>query len=353
VLNGEKPTNESLSAERKSGTGKVKPEDAKGQSRSHSREKEKDWKNGKETEERRAEEKGGGKKERRKERAGDKDGQRNRDREKSKNKVKKNDQELANGLVPNGDVIMNGPVGSESQEPQQRIPRPTSAKGSRTRTTANDSDGDGEGGVIQESGENIAVPEAVAANHVTDERPVGRATSGVRRRPTQQTQEAEGQVTASAQVAAAEEETSDPPIAVQRPARPSSARPAPPRVKRTDAREDPDVRLGSGKEKTATAPVIVEDHGHDDEEEEDAFIVEEIQQPDVVLVRFSVCLFICLPACLLAFCLWMFSLQTAVGHQSTGQEVTPGALVKTLEATQKKLVAASEQNEVMKLSHTL
>jgi TRAF3-interacting protein 1 len=142
VLNGEKPTNESLSAERKSGTGKVKPEDAKGQSRSHSREKEKDWKNGKETEERRAEEKGGGKKERRKERAGDKDGQRNRDREKSKNKVKKNDQELANGLVPNGDVIMNGPVGSESQEPQQRIPRPTSAKGSRTRTTANDSDGE-------------------------------------------------------------------------------------------------------------------------------------------------------------------------------------------------------------------
>ena len=56
--------------------------------------------------------------------------------------MKKNDQELTNGLVPNGDVNMNGPVEPESQEPQQRIPRPTSAKGSRTRTTANDSDGE-------------------------------------------------------------------------------------------------------------------------------------------------------------------------------------------------------------------
>ena len=51
-------------------------------------------------------------------------------------------------------------------------------------------DGEGvEGGVIQESGESIAVPQSIAANHVSDERPVARAASGVRRRPTQQTQE--------------------------------------------------------------------------------------------------------------------------------------------------------------------
>ena len=87
----------------------------------------------------------------------------------------------------------------------------------------------------------------------------------------------------------------------QRPARPSSARPAPPRVKRMEPREDSDVRIGSGKEKSAPAPVIVKDHGREEEEEEEeenTFIVEEIQQPDVVMVRDLFCLSVCLFVCL-------------------------------------------------------
>lgn len=68
----------------------------------------------------------------------------------------------------------------------------------------------------------------------------------------------------------------------QRQARPSSARPAPPRVKRTETSEDLDVRVGSGRDRGLVAPVIVEDNAHE-EEEENAFIVEETQ-PDITMV---------------------------------------------------------------------
>ncbi|XP_062519878.1 TRAF3-interacting protein 1-like isoform X2 [Corticium candelabrum] len=327
VLNGEKPTNEALSAVKKGGGGggegaTVKPEDAK--SKSHSREREKsDKKSSKDTSRTKdrtkpSEETNDARREKSKERSRDTDKQNDRRKEdKSKRrrgelKMSEDEVMLAAGPDRNGDVDMNGLGDTENEEVPKRVPRPTSPKGPRRSIEVENVEGEGvEGGVIQDTRETL-VPLPVVEHTATGERPT-RAASGVRR-PKKVPENKEESSSQSALPATVEEPDS-PPVVVKRQPRPSSARPAPPRVKNLESREDPDVRIGSGREKAVVAPVIVEDGARD---EEDEFIVEEIQQEDVI---------------------------AAMAPKSIEDDVAPGALVKTLEETQKKLEAASEQHK--------
>jgi len=67
--------------------------------------------------------------------------------------------------------------------------------------------------------------------------------------------------------------------AVRRSARPSSARPAPPTVKRNDNVEDPGPRLDSGKQ----INTVIVDNGKDQDDEDDLFVVEDHTQHDPYL----------------------------------------------------------------------
>ncbi|XP_030856357.1 TRAF3-interacting protein 1-like isoform X3 [Strongylocentrotus purpuratus] len=120
-----------------------------------------------------------------------------------------------------------------------RIPRPSSAKGSRRRPTKDGDDSDGEGELD------------------------GRQESAKHRSRTSK-ENGEGGLTA--------DDALPPQVAAsRRMARPSSARPAPPRLKKQDSTEDTS-RIGSGKQ---VSNVIV-DNGHSDDED-DIFVVEDTQ----------------------------------------------------------------------------
>ncbi|XP_054751126.1 TRAF3-interacting protein 1-like isoform X3 [Lytechinus pictus] len=123
-----------------------------------------------------------------------------------------------------------------------RIPRPSSAKGSRRRPTKDSDDSDGEGDLDG-----------------------GRQESAKHRSRTSKDNGESGLTADGAlppQVAAS-----------RRMARPSSARPAPPKLKKQDSTEDTS-RIGSGKQ---VSNVIV-DNGHNSDDEDDIFVVEDTQQ---------------------------------------------------------------------------
>lgn len=157
---------------------------------------------------------------------------RGKEREKEKEKQRKDDDvdgvDGATAAVADGE-LENGEV------PPNRIPRPSSAKGQRRRPS-------GEGEDLQEG-------ESEGAN--PDEQP----------RPTEQMN------------GVLHDEELPPQVIKSRSmARPSSARPAPPKIKKQqEDLEDQMARIGSGKQ---VASVIVDD-GKDQDDEDDTFVVDD------------------------------------------------------------------------------
>ncbi|XP_018596738.2 TRAF3-interacting protein 1 isoform X2 [Scleropages formosus] len=143
-------------------------------------------------------------------------------------------------------VIRNKPADQEYVEALSpaRLPRPTSAKGQRQRAQPGAQDGsDGEGGA--------EIPSAAKQTH-------------------------EGTQDAA--------EALRPQTSQRRIPRPSSARPAPPRVKRQESYTEPVLpeRLGSSK---LSAAVIVEGAGLSDQEDDEQFVVEESAAPHLDVPR--------------------------------------------------------------------
>ncbi|PIK46318.1 putative TRAF3-interacting protein 1-like [Apostichopus japonicus] len=122
------------------------------------------------------------------------------------------------------------PVNGDSEDgvSSNRIPRPSSAKGQRRRPTKDGNSGDSE--------------QKASTRHSKDER-VNGEENGLATPPT------------------------------RRPARPSSARPAPPRLKKQESTDKDESRVGSGKQ---VSNVIV-DNAQNSEDEEESFVVEESQ----------------------------------------------------------------------------
>ncbi|XP_018596765.2 TRAF3-interacting protein 1 isoform X5 [Scleropages formosus] len=144
-------------------------------------------------------------------------------------------------------VIRNKPADQEYVEALSpaRLPRPTSAKGQRQRAQPGAQDGsDGEGGA--------EIPSAAKQTH----------------EGTQDAAEALRPQTSQS----------------RRIPRPSSARPAPPRVKRQESYTEPVLpeRLGSSK---LSAAVIVEGAGLSDQEDDEQFVVEESAAPHLDVPR--------------------------------------------------------------------
>ncbi|RMX45518.1 hypothetical protein pdam_00008414 [Pocillopora damicornis] len=162
----------------------------------------------------------------------EKQSDRGREKEKEKQLQRKDDD------VDSPDVATAAAVDGESENgeaPANRIPRPSSAKGQRRRPS-------GEGEDLQDS-------ESDGAN--TDEQP----------RPTEQMN------------GVLHDEDLPPQVIKSRSmARPSSARPAPPKIKKQqEDLEEQIARIGSGKQ---VASVIVDD-GKEHDDEDDTFVVED------------------------------------------------------------------------------
>nr|XP_058954775.1 TRAF3-interacting protein 1-like isoform X2 [Pocillopora verrucosa] len=163
----------------------------------------------------------------------EKQSDRGREKEKEKEKLQRKDDD-----VDSPDVATAAAVDGESENgeaPANRIPRPSSAKGQRRRPS-------GEGEDLQDS-------ESDGAN--TDEQP----------RPTEQMN------------GVLHDEDLPPQVIKSRSmARPSSARPAPPKIKKQqEDLEEQIARIGSGKQ---VASVIVDD-GKEHDDEDDTFVVED------------------------------------------------------------------------------
>ncbi|XP_033110711.1 TRAF3-interacting protein 1-like isoform X1 [Anneissia japonica] len=114
------------------------------------------------------------------------------------------------------------PAAPESKEGSGRMPRPSSAKGKRSRPLRDGDDSDSDKDYDQERQDGDLLP---------------------------------SQVQASRQMT-----------------RPSSARPAPPKIKQEPV-EDPNIRIGSGKQVTN----VIVDNGINSDDDDDAFLVEEAQ----------------------------------------------------------------------------
>ncbi|XP_038079462.1 TRAF3-interacting protein 1-like isoform X3 [Patiria miniata] len=189
-------------------------------------------------------------KDRDRERSKDKDRDRDkeRDRERRERRKRKEEEETTrhqrqNGHQEDEEDAKPAPFESEDGASTNRIPRPTSAKGQRRRPLQGSDDSEGE---EDNDGQKVGQEERNDMVNGSDSLPP--------------------QVQASRKMA-----------------RPSSARPAPPRVKKQDATEDPAMRIGSGKQ---VSNVIV-DNGQNSEDEDDTFVVEEsqpvaIEEPQVM-----------------------------------------------------------------------
>ncbi|XP_071826455.1 TRAF3-interacting protein 1-like isoform X2 [Apostichopus japonicus] len=172
--------------------------------------------------------------------------ERSRDKDKDRKEQKKRKEETVESTKPpvQQNEIHNDdegedlrPVNGDSEDgvSSNRIPRPSSAKGQRRRPTKDgntDSDSDGGGDSEQKA----------STRHSKDER-VNGEENGLATPPT------------------------------RRPARPSSARPAPPRLKKQESTDKDESRVGSGKQ---VSNVIV-DNAQNSEDEEETFVVEESQ----------------------------------------------------------------------------
>ncbi|KAK2570210.1 TRAF3-interacting protein 1 [Acropora cervicornis] len=174
---------------------------------------------------------------RKREDSGKKEKDKERDREKEREKERSSDQLKTHKKDDETDGLDEGAglVDGELQNgelPANRIPRPSSAKGQRCRPS-------GEGEEFQEGGSNgHAVNEQVKSTE---------KMNGVLH-----DEELPPQVIKSRSIP-----------------RPSSARPAPPKIKKqVDEIEDQNARIGSGKQ---VASVIVDD-GKDQEDEDDTFV---------------------------------------------------------------------------------
>ncbi|XP_033625352.1 TRAF3-interacting protein 1-like isoform X1 [Asterias rubens] len=172
-------------------------------------------------------------KEREKEHSRDKD--KERDRERRERRKRKEEEEAARQQQQNAqeDEEDAKPSQGENEDgsSSNRIPRPTSAKGQRRRPMQGSDDSEGEEEVDGGGGQKLD-------------------------------QEKNNMVNGN---------DSLPPPASRKLPRPSSARPAPPRVKKQDAAEDPAMRIGSGKQNTN----VIVDNGQNSEDEDDIFVVED------------------------------------------------------------------------------
>ncbi|XP_071482744.1 TRAF3-interacting protein 1-like [Diadema antillarum] len=171
-----------------------------------------------------------------------------RDRERRERRRRKDEEALKaqsqNDDDESDDTEDLRPTAPESEDGGggNRIPRPTSAKGSRRRPMKDSDDSDAEG-----------------------EPDVGRQESA-KQRPRHQKEDNEGGLTA--------DDALPPQVtASRRMARPSSARPAPPRLRKQDSTED-SSRVGSGKQVTS---VIVDNPHNTDDDDDDTFLVEDSQ----------------------------------------------------------------------------
>ncbi|XP_041371645.1 TRAF3-interacting protein 1-like isoform X4 [Gigantopelta aegis] len=131
----------------------------------------------------------------------------------------------------------------EKQESPARIPRPTSAKGSRRRR-------EGRIGSDEEGVEHLSEDE------VFQQKP-----------------------SRTSEPAVTEEDLPPQVVAARKLQRPPSARPAPPRPKQDGMESEPAMRLGTGK----PANVIVDDGKQSDDDDDDNFIVEESVPPPIEL----------------------------------------------------------------------
>ncbi|XP_070535749.1 TRAF3-interacting protein 1-like isoform X2 [Ptychodera flava] len=280
VLKGEKPGAEKSSSEKSSKPPKGDKEESKSKSQEEDGEKERERKRDrhkdreekserkrsasrdKERDRDRSRDRGKEKEDRNKDERKDRerrhrDKDRHRDREKDKEgKHKKEEEDMAKQIQNDNDEEDMEPPEREGDEPApgNRIPRPSSAKGQRRRPPRDgeDSDSDGEMELQNQEAEQ-------RSNEERSQRP-SRSRKGEDRQRDGRNDMVNGddlppQVQASRKMA-----------------RPSSARPAPPRVKKQEALDDPAVRIGSGK----VSNVIV-DNAQNSDDDDDTFVVEEDQ----------------------------------------------------------------------------
>ncbi|XP_022084616.1 TRAF3-interacting protein 1-like isoform X2 [Acanthaster planci] len=162
-----------------------------------------------------------------------------RDRERRERRKRKEEEDRArqqqqNGLQEDEEDARPEPSESEDGTSSNRIPRPTSAKGQRRRPMHGSDDSEGEEDTDGTAGQKVGQDDRNDMVNGNDMLPP--------------------QVHAS-----------------RRMARPSSARPAPPRVKKQELAEDPAMRIGSGKQVTS----VIVDNDQNSEDEDDTFVVEE------------------------------------------------------------------------------
>ncbi|XP_067686727.1 TRAF3-interacting protein 1-like isoform X2 [Haliotis asinina] len=163
------------------------------------------------------------------EKSRDRDKDRSRDREKDReHRRKKRDEPGKENESPAGDKMVNGEEPNK-QETHTRLQRPTSAKGSRRRR----------------EGRRTADSEEEDEEFVQKQEPTV------------------GEADLPPQVANA-----------RRMARPSSARPAPPRPKQDGVESEPAMRLGSGHPTN-----VIVDNGQQSEDDDENFLVEESAPP--------------------------------------------------------------------------
>ncbi|XP_070535754.1 TRAF3-interacting protein 1-like isoform X7 [Ptychodera flava] len=253
VLKGEKPGAEKSSSEKSSKPPKGDKEESKSKSQEEDGEKERERKRDrhKDREE---------KSERKRSASRDKERDRDRSRDRGKEKEDRNKDERKDRERRHRDKDRHRDREKDKEgkgdepAPGNRIPRPSSAKGQRRRPPRDgeDSDSDGEMELQNQEAEQ-------RSNEERSQRP-SRSRKGEDRQRDGRNDMVNGddlppQVQASRKMA-----------------RPSSARPAPPRVKKQEALDDPAVRIGSGK----VSNVIV-DNAQNSDDDDDTFVVEEDQ----------------------------------------------------------------------------
>ncbi|XP_070535755.1 TRAF3-interacting protein 1-like isoform X8 [Ptychodera flava] len=247
VLKGEKPGAEKSSSEKSSKPPKGDKEESKSKSQEEDGEKERERKRDrhKDREE---------KSERKRSASRDKERDRDRSRDRGKEKEDRNKDERKDRERRHRDKDRHRDREKDKEgkgdepAPGNRIPRPSSAKGQRRRPPR-----DGEEMELQNQ------EAEQRSNEERSQRP-SRSRKGEDRQRDGRNDMVNGddlppQVQASRKMA-----------------RPSSARPAPPRVKKQEALDDPAVRIGSGK----VSNVIV-DNAQNSDDDDDTFVVEEDQ----------------------------------------------------------------------------